>query len=86
VGLRRTQETGGAVIPRVRRTQHTNLFQQAGGFSFARELAFSFNILPLTAKSGSYCDTYFLLQYPNLPATINAKNRCYLLEPVNSGL
>jgi hypothetical protein len=34
----------------------THQFQQAGGFSFARELAFSFNILSLTAKSGSYCD------------------------------
>jgi len=34
----------------------THQFQQAGGFSFARELAFSFNILPLTAKSGSNCD------------------------------
>jgi hypothetical protein len=45
----------------------THQFQQAGGFSFARELAFSFNILPLTAKSGSYCDA--VLQHTTSSST-----------------
>jgi hypothetical protein len=63
----------------------THQFQRAGGFSFARELAFIVNILPLTAKSGSYCDAYFLFQHPNFPATINAKNRCSQLEQDCSG-